>query len=67
MAKESTKHYLRSIDVDKKLVSSIDNGIIILDEELNIFYFNQWLEIHTHLKKMMYFIKSYMKFFHLSV
>ena len=51
MAKESTKHYLRSIDVDKKLVSSIDNGIIILDEELNIFYFNQWLEIHTHLKK----------------
>ena len=51
MAEESIKQYLRSINVDKKLVSSIDNGIIILDEELNIFYFNQWLEIHTHLKK----------------
>ena len=49
MAEESIKQYLRSINVDKKLVSSIDNGLIILDEELNIFYFNQWLEIHTHL------------------
>ena len=51
MAEESTQQYLRSIDVNKRLISSIDNGIIILDEELKINYFNKWLEIHTHLKE----------------
>ena len=63
MAEESIKQYLRSIDVDKKLVSSIDNGIIILDEELNIFYFNQWLEIHTQLKKNDVFNKKLYELF----
>lgn len=51
MAEESTQHYLRSIDVNKKIVSSIDSGIIILDDKLRINYFNKWLEIHTFLKE----------------
>jgi len=51
MAKESTKHYLRNIDIDEKLISSIDNGIIILDDKLVIYYYNNWLELHTLLKK----------------
>ena len=47
MAKKQTQHYLRSSDVNEKLVSAIDNGILILDEELKIHYFNSWLEINT--------------------
>ncbi len=51
MAEKPTKHYLRSFDVNEKLISSIDSGIIILDTELTIHYFNNWLEIHTSLKE----------------
>ena len=51
MAKKQTQHYLKSYDVNKKLISAIDNGIVILDEELRILYFNNWLEIYTHLKE----------------
>ncbi len=51
MAQETTQHNIRSLDVDKKIVSSIDNGIIILDDNLNIYYYNRWLEIHTRLKE----------------
>ena len=51
MAQESTQQYLRSINVDKKLIASIDNGIIILNDTLQISYFNKWLEIHTLLKE----------------
>ncbi|MDF1875294.1 PAS domain-containing protein [Sulfurimonas sp. SAG-AH-194-I05] len=52
MAEKSTQQYLRSNDVNEKLIASIDNGIIILDEELSIFYYNKWLEIHTQLKEV---------------
>ncbi len=52
MAEESTQHYLRSSDINDKLVSSIDNGIIILDAELKIHYYNKWLEIHTSIKEV---------------
>ena len=51
MAEKQTQHYLRSFDVNEKLISSIDNGIIILDTELNIHYFNNWLEINTRYKE----------------
>jgi len=51
VAEESTQHYLRSLNINEKLISSIDNGIIILDSELTIHYFNNWLEIHTSLKE----------------
>jgi len=51
MAEKSTQHYFRNIDVEKKLISNIDSGILILDQNLDILYFNKWLEIHTHLKE----------------
>jgi len=52
VAEKSTQQYLRSYDVNNKLLSNIDNGIIILDENLTIHYFNKWLEIHTSLKEV---------------
>ncbi|MEA2098756.1 MAG: PAS domain S-box protein [Campylobacterota bacterium] len=51
MAKTTTQQDIRSLDIDKKLLSSIDNGIIILDDELKIFYYNKWLELHTGIKE----------------
>ncbi|MEA3227927.1 MAG: HAMP domain-containing sensor histidine kinase [Campylobacterota bacterium] len=51
MAKKSTQQYLRSSNVDKNLLSNLDNGIIILDEDLIIYHYNHWLEIHTSLKE----------------
>ena len=51
MVEKSNRHYLRSFDINEKLLSSIDNGIVILDDELTIYYFNSWLEIHTSLKE----------------
>lgn len=47
MAQEETLGNRRNIDVNQKILSSIDNGIIILDDELTILYFNRWLELHT--------------------
>jgi len=43
MAQNKTKHYLRTNDVS--------NGIIILDDELHIYHYNKWLELHTNLKE----------------
>ncbi len=51
MAQRTNKYDIRSIDIDKKIISSIDNGIIILDDELHIYHFNKWLGIHTGLKE----------------
>ncbi len=51
MAEKSTQHYLRSLDINAKLISSIDNGIIILDSELTVHYYNTWLELHTSIKE----------------
>ena len=51
MAEKSTKHYPPSTDINEKLISSVDNGIIILDDELTIHYYNKWLEIHTSIKE----------------
>lgn len=51
MAEKSTQQYLRSDDVNKKLIANIDNGIIILDNELRILYYNKWLELHTSIKE----------------
>ena len=48
---EAIKQYIRRDDVDNSIVSSIDNGIVILDTDLNIFYFNKWLELHTGIKE----------------
>ena len=51
MAQNKTQHYLRTIDVDKKIVANIDNGIIILDADLVIYHYNRWLELHTKIKE----------------
>jgi len=51
MAKNKTQHSLRTLDIDTKIVSNIDNGIIVLDDELHIHYCNKWMRIHTNLKE----------------
>lgn len=35
---------------DDIIFNTINNGILILDEELNIKAWNRWLAVHTHLK-----------------
>jgi len=51
VAKTTTEQDIRSFDINKKLISSMDNGIIILDDKLTIFYYNKWLELHTGIKE----------------
>lgn len=51
MAKEKIKQYISSLDIDKKIISCIDSGILILDDELKIYSINKWLELHTNLKE----------------
>lgn len=38
-------------NIKDTLLNSLDIGILIVDEELNIYYWNKWLEIHTKIKK----------------
>jgi len=52
VVKTTIEQDIRSLDIDKKLISSIDNGIVILNDELKIFYYNKWLELHTGIKKL---------------
>ncbi len=47
----TTQRYLQSLDVNEKILSSVDSGIIILDDEMNVHYYNRWLEIRTKLKE----------------
>jgi len=51
MAKNKTQQYIRTLDIDKKIVANIDNGIIVLDQDLKIYHFNKWLELHTGIKE----------------
>ena len=51
MAQNKTQQYIRTLDVDKKIVANIDNGIIVLDQDLKIYHFNKWLELHTGIKE----------------
>jgi signal transduction histidine kinase len=51
MAQNKTKHYPRTISLENKILSSIDNGVLILDSELKIHFYNKWLEIYTHIKE----------------
>jgi len=51
MAQTTIKQYIRRDDIDHSLISSIDNGIIILDDKLGILYYNKWLELHTGIKE----------------
>ena len=47
MAQNKTQHS----DIDKKIVANIDNGIIVLNQDLKIYHFNKWLELHTGIKE----------------
>jgi len=51
MAKNKTQYNLRRTSIDSKIISAIDNGIVILDSELKIHLYNKWLEIYTHIKE----------------
>jgi signal transduction histidine kinase len=50
MAQNETQYDFRSTLIDKKIVSAINNGVIILDDKLRVHHYNRWLEIHTSLK-----------------
>jgi len=50
MAQNKTQHDSRRIDIDNPIVSNIDNGVIVLDDKLNIIHYNRWMEIQTRLK-----------------
>jgi len=51
MVKSKIKQHLSTSDIDKKIVANIDNGIVILDDELCIYSYNRWLELHTNIKE----------------
>jgi len=51
MAQNKTQQYIRTDDINKNIVVSIDNGIIVLDDTLTIHHYNRWLELHTNLKE----------------
>ena len=51
MAQNKTQQHIRTLDIDKKIVANIDNGIIVLNEELSVYHFNKWLELHTGIKE----------------
>jgi len=51
MAQNKTQLDFRTLNIDKAIIENIDNGLIVLDEELNIYHFNRWLELNTKLKE----------------
>jgi signal transduction histidine kinase len=51
MAKNSAQYDTRTTHIDTKIVSNIDNGILILDDNLIIYHYNKWLELQTKRKE----------------
>jgi len=51
MAQNKTQQHIRTLDIAKKIVANIDNGIIVLNEDLYIYHYNKWLEHHSGLKE----------------
>ena len=51
MAKNKTQYDLRRTSLESKIISAIDNGVVVLDSNLKIHHYNKWLEIHTHIKE----------------
>lgn len=49
MAQNKTRQHFKPTDVDKEILSVINNGVIILDNELQIHYYNKWMQFHTKL------------------
>ncbi len=50
MAQKETQQHIKIDDVEKQIISNIDNGVLILDDNLVIHYYNRWLELHTGIK-----------------
>ncbi|ADN10204.1 PAS domain-containing sensor histidine kinase [Sulfurimonas autotrophica] len=51
MAQNKTKQHFRQLDVDKEILSVINNGVIILNDQLQIHYYNKWMQLHTKFKE----------------
>lgn len=51
MAQNKTQQHFRRTDVDKEILSVINNGVIILDNQLQVHYYNKWMQLHTKLKE----------------
>jgi nitrogen fixation/metabolism regulation signal transduction histidine kinase len=51
MAQNKTQQNIRRTDEDKEILSVINNGVIILDANLTIHYFNKWMQLHTKLRE----------------
>jgi signal transduction histidine kinase len=51
MAQKETYCDFKRTLLESKIIAAIDNGILILDAELEIYYYNKWLELHTHIKE----------------
>lgn len=51
MAQNKTRQHFKPTDVDKEILSVINNGVIILDDELQIHYYNKWMQLHTKLSQ----------------
>lgn len=51
MAQNKTQQHFRQLNVDKEILSVINNGVIILDDQLQIHYYNKWMQLHTKLKE----------------
>jgi len=51
MAQNETQFNIQSTSLDTKIVSAINNGVMILDTELTIYLYNRWLETYTHHKE----------------
>jgi PAS domain S-box-containing protein len=52
MAQNKTQQHIRTLDIAQKIVANIDNGIIVLDEELYVYHYNKWLEHHSKIKEV---------------
>ena len=51
MAQNKTQQYIKQLDIDKDILSAINNGVIVLDAQLQIHYYNKWMQLHTKLKE----------------
>ena len=47
----------------KKIIDRIGNGIVLLDKDLNLFFWNRWLEIHSAIAREEIVGKNIQEFF----
>ena len=51
MAQTQTQLHFRPTHLNESLVDLVDNGIIVVDNDLIIHHYNKWIEIQTHIKE----------------